>query len=147
MAFEIVCDALGGQHHGDVYIAGQVGQPLGVSGVGKTGEVKGVLVSGGRDDGVYFSAERESDGGLDSVAGDAARADDTVTIPVGISASQCPHTHGYSALRWNVGYLVFGTDEGDVGIEGLDQRTAGNLGADAAGITQRHRQPRPAVRS
>jgi hypothetical protein len=147
MAVGIVGNALRGEHHGHVDIAREVCEPLGVTGVGKTCEVKGVLVSGSCDDGVYFSAERESDRGLDGVAGDTAGADDPVTILVGVSTPQTPHTNRYSTLGGYAGNLVLGTDDGDVRIERLGQRTTRDLGTDAAGVTQRHRQPRPAVRS
>jgi hypothetical protein len=85
VAVRIVRHALRGEHHGDIDIAGEVRQPLGMTRVGKACEVKGVLVSWGGDDGVYFSAEREPDCGLHGVAGDAARADDAVTILIGVS--------------------------------------------------------------
>ena len=119
MALGIAGDALRGEHHGDIYTAGEVCQPLGVTRVGKACEVKGVLVSRGCDDGVYFSAERESNRGLDRVAGNAACADNAVTILVRVSTSPTPHTNRYSALRRYSGDLVFGTNEGDVGIERL----------------------------
>jgi hypothetical protein len=147
MALGIIGHALRREHHGDIDIAGEMCQPLGVTRVGKPCEVKGVLVSRGCDDGVYFSVERELDGRLDGMAGDAAGADDAVPILVGVSTPETPHTNRYSTLRWYIGDLVFGPYDGDVGIERLDQRAGGNLGADAAGITQRHRQPRLAVRS
>jgi hypothetical protein len=147
MTLGIVGNALRGEHHGHVDIACEVCEPLGVTGVGKTREVKSVLVSGGCDDRVYFSAERESDRGLDGVAGDAAGPDDAVTILVGVSTAQTPHTNRYSTLGGYAGNLVLGTDDGDVGIERLGQRTTRDLGTDAAGVTQRHGQPRPAVRS
>jgi hypothetical protein len=119
MALRIVGDALRGEHHGDIDIAREVCEPLGVARVGKACEMKGVLVSRGCDDSVDFSAEREPDRGLDRVAGDAACADDAVTILVGVSTPQTPHTNSYSMLRWYIGDLVFGTHDGDVGIERL----------------------------
>jgi hypothetical protein len=134
MAVRIAGDGLGGEHHGHIDIAGEVRQPLGVARVGKPCEVKGVLVSGGRDDGVDFSAERESDGGFDGVAGDAACADDAVTILAGVSTAQAPHTYRYSTLGWYIGDLVFGTHDRNVGVERLDQRTTGDLGTDAARV-------------
>ena len=124
-----------------------MGQPLGVTRVGKAREVKGVLVSGGCDDGVDFPAERESDSGLDGVACDAAGTDDAVTVLIRVSTAHAPDTDRYPALRRNVGDLIFGTHQGDVCFQRFDQRPGGNLGANAARITQRYSQPRPAVRS
>jgi hypothetical protein len=142
MTLGIVGDALRRKHHRHVDIADEVCQPLGVTGVGKTCEVKGVLVSGGCDDGVDFSAERESDGEFDGVAGDAACADDAFTILAGVSTAEAPDTYRYSTLSWYIGDLVFGTHDRDVGIERLGQRATRDLGTDAAGVTQRHRDPR-----
>src|SRR5688572_26693032 len=90
MAPRILGHAFRGEHHGDVYIAGQMRQPFGVARVGKACEVEGVLVSWGCYDCVYFSTDRESDGGLNGVAGDAARTDDAVTILARVTATQSP---------------------------------------------------------
>jgi hypothetical protein len=147
MADRIVGHALSCEHHGDIDVAGEVCQPLGMTGIREACEVEGVLVSGGRDDGVYFSTERESDRGLDGVAGDSARTNDAVTTFVGISTAQAPYPDRDSALRWYAGNLVFGTYEGDLGVERLNQRAGGNLGPDPARITQRYRESRRPVRS
>jgi hypothetical protein len=53
------------EHHRYVDVAGQMGQPFGMSGVGKSGEVKRVLVSGRGDDGVDLALEGQSDRSLD----------------------------------------------------------------------------------
>src|SRR5918994_7071334 len=106
MTLGVVGNALRGEHHGHVDIAREMCEPLGVTGVWKTCEVKGVLVSGSCDDGVYFSAECESDRRLDGVAGDTAGADDAVTILVGISTAQTPHNNRYSMLGGYAGNLV-----------------------------------------
>jgi hypothetical protein len=135
----IVWDALRGEHHGYVYIAGEVCQPFSMTGVGKTGEVEGVLVSGRCNDGIDFTVQRESDGGLDGVAGDAARPDDAVTILVRISAAEAPHANRDSALCRYVGDLVFGAHKGDVGFQRLDQRARGNLRTDTSRIAESHR--------
>jgi hypothetical protein len=142
MALGIVGHPFRGEHHGHIDIAGEVCQPLGMARVGETCEVKGVLVSGGCDDSVDFSAEREFDGGFNRVAGYAARADDAVTVLAGVSTAETPHTYRYSTLGWYIGDLVFSTHDRDVGIQRLGQRATRNLGTDAAGVTQRHRDPR-----
>jgi hypothetical protein len=147
MTVGIVGHALRREHHGDIYIAGEVRQPLGVTRVGKAGKVKGVLVSGGRDDGVDFSAEREPDRGLDGVAGYAAGADDAVTILVGVSTSHPPDTNRHATPGWNVCDLIFGTDEGDLGFERRAQGACRDFGADTAWISQRHGDARRCARS
>jgi hypothetical protein len=96
--------------------------------------VEGVLVSRGGDDGVHFSAERESDCGLDRVAGDPACADDALTILVGVSTSETPDSNCYASLGRYVRNLFFGTDEGDVGFERLGQRLARDLRTDTTWI-------------
>jgi len=48
MAASIVCHALSREHHGDIYIAGEVCQPLGMTGVREACEVKRVLVTNHR---------------------------------------------------------------------------------------------------
>jgi hypothetical protein len=115
--------------------------------VGKAGEVKGVLVSGSCDDGVYFTAQGEPDGRFDGMAGDTACTNDAIAVSGGVSTAHAPDTNRYPTLRRNVGDLIFRTHQGDVGFQGFDQRARGNLGADAAGITQGYGQARPAVRS
>src|SRR5919107_366712 len=139
MAIGIVCDALRGEHHGHIYIAGEVSEPLSVTGVGKAREVKGVLMRRSRDDGVDFSSERQPDGGLHGVAGDAAGANDAIAILVQISTAEAPHSDGDSVLCRYAGDLVFGTYEGDVGIEGVSQRVVCDLRTDTARIAKRHR--------
>jgi hypothetical protein len=138
----IVCDALGGEHHGDVYIADKVGEPFSMTGVGKAGEVEGVLVSGPCNDGIDFTTQRESDRSLDGVAGDAAGPDDTVTILVRVSAAEAPGTDRYSALCWNAGDLVFGTHDGDLCVDSMSECAACNLRTDPTGVAQCHGYPR-----
>jgi hypothetical protein len=50
---------LGGQHHGYVNIAREVGQPLGMTWIGKACEMKRVLVGWGSDNGVDFAVKRQ----------------------------------------------------------------------------------------
>ena len=76
----IVRRRLGRQHHGDIHVAGEVGQPFGVTGIGKAREVERMLVGGSGDDGVDFAAERELGGRLDRVSGDAAGPDGPVAV-------------------------------------------------------------------
>ena len=141
IAIRIVCNGLRGEHHGDIYIAGEVREPFGVTRVGEAREVKGVLVRGGCDDGVDFPAERESDGGLDGVACDAAGTDDAVTILVRVSTAQAPYADRYPALCRYVGNLVFSTHEGDVSFDWLPQYLCSDFGTNAARVPERHRKP------
>ena len=47
--------SLRGEHHRDIDVAREVGQPLGVSRIGKAGEMERVLVGGRGDDRVHFA--------------------------------------------------------------------------------------------
>jgi hypothetical protein len=86
--------SLGGQHHGDIHATGQVSQPFGVTGIGKAGKMKGVLVGGGGDNGVYLPAEGQLNGSFDRVSGNAAGPDGSIAIGTGVSGTQTPGAYG-----------------------------------------------------
>jgi hypothetical protein len=103
--------------------------------------VKGVLMSWGGDDGVYFSGEGEPDRGLDGVAGDASGTDHAVTISVGVSAAETPHSNCKSAMNRYLGDLIFGADQRNVGVDRSAQRASSDLRTDTPGIAQSHGYP------
>jgi hypothetical protein len=67
-----------------------MGQPFGVPGIGESCEMKCVLVRGRGDDRVYFAIEGQLGCSLDSVAGDATRLDDPLTVGGFFAASEAP---------------------------------------------------------
>jgi hypothetical protein len=75
---------LGGKHHGDVNVAGEACQPLGMSGVRKSCEMKGMLVGGGSDDRIYFATESQLYCGFHRVSRNPAGAQGSLTIGAGI---------------------------------------------------------------
>ena len=73
---------LGGQHHGHVDITGQMSQPLGVSGIGESGEMQRVLVRGSSHHRVYLALERQAHRLLHRMAGNAPGADGAASVAV-----------------------------------------------------------------
>jgi hypothetical protein len=136
---------LGSEHHRDVDIAGKVSQPFGMAWVGKTCEVKCVLVGRGCNDTVDLAAEGEPYRRLDRVARDPAGADDAITILVRIATAEPPASNRDSTLRRYPRDLVLRAHDGNLGPERFSQSASRNLGPDAPGISQRYRQPRPSV--
>ncbi len=132
---------LGRQHHGDIDVSGQVGQPLGVSGIGKSREVQRMLVGGSGDNAIHLTAERELGRGLHRVAGDTARPHGPAPVRA-IAASQTPGSHAKAAVGRNRANLIVGPDQRNFCRKGPSQGAGGDLGTDPARITQRHRDPR-----
>jgi hypothetical protein len=142
MAVGIAGCGFGGQHHRHIDIAGEVGQPFGVTGIGEAGEMEGMLVGGGGDDGVHFAAESELHGRFDRVAGDAARADLALAVRAGVAAAVSPGSDRYLTLRRNAGDLVLRANQGDLSFERLGQGAGRDLGPDPTRIPQRDGEPR-----
>jgi hypothetical protein len=113
----ISLSGLRGQHHGNVNVAGKVRQPLGMTWVGKTGEMEGVLVSGTGDDGVDLAPQREFHRRLNRMSSNPAGTDDAVAVRVAIAAAQCPRSDGDSAGARHRGDLILGTDDDNFGLE------------------------------
>jgi hypothetical protein len=90
-----------------------------MSGIGKTGEVERVLVSGSRDDRVHLAGERELGRGLDRVPGDATGVDGALTIGIGVAGAQTPGADGNLSPGWEWRDLVFGSYQDGVGVEGF----------------------------
>jgi hypothetical protein len=133
---------LGGKHHGHVRLAGQLRQPFGVTRVGESCEMKGVLVGGSGDDRVDFAAEGQPGGGLHGVAGYAACADDPVSVAIGFATTKPPAADRNAALRRHGADLILRPNDGDLRIERLRQSASGDLRPDAARIAQGDREPR-----
>ena len=87
-------ELVGGQHHRHVHVAGEMGKPFCVSWIRKAREMERVLVGGTCHDGIDFAVECELDRVLDGVAGDAARADDTMPIVSPFAAAELPTAGG-----------------------------------------------------
>jgi len=136
-ALGIVGRLLRSEHHGDIDVAGEVGQPLGVTGIREACEMESVLVGGRRDDGVDLAAEGELYRGLNGVAGDAAGANQPFAVRFRVTTAQPPCTDGDAPLSRYFCDLVFRADNRDLGFERLDQGAGDDLGSDASGVTQR----------
>ena len=128
---------LRGEHHRDVHVAGEVREPFGVSGIGKAGEMEGVLLRRRGDDRVHLARERELDRGLDRVAGEPARPDRAARSS-GRSPLPCPQVPTGTAARGRDRRdLVLRADQRHLGVERLLQRAGGDLRPDAARIAER----------
>jgi hypothetical protein len=79
--------------------------------------MKGVLVGRSGDDRIDFAAEGQPGRGLDGVAGDAAGADDPVSVAGGVAAAQLPAADCNAALRRQICDLILGTDQRDVCVD------------------------------
>ena len=104
--------------------------------------MKRVLMGGSGDDGVYFAGKGQPGGGLDGGARDAPGADGPFAVAI-ITRARAPGADRDPAPGRDGGNLVFGPDEGDVGLDRLRQRAGSYLGADAAGVSECDRQTRP----
>jgi hypothetical protein len=143
LARGIIRGALRGQHHGHVYIAGKVSQPLSVTWIGEAGKMESVLVSRRGDDGIDFAGEGELYRRLDGVACDTPRPDETIAVWVRVAAAQTPGAHGDFPLGRNRVNLVFRSDYCNLCVDGLSQSARCDLGTDSAGVAQAQRQTRP----
>jgi hypothetical protein len=142
MARRIAWCRIRGKHHGDVDISREMGQPFSVTRIGKAGEVEGMLVGGCGNDGVHFALKRQFDGGLDRVSGNAAGADHAIAVGVAVAQTKSPGSYRDTMLSGNRLDLVFGTDNGDLCIDGLNQRSGGDLRPDPARIAEGYSEPR-----
>ena len=104
--------------------------------------MQGVLVGGSGDNRIDFAAEGQPGRGLDGVAGDAAGADDPVSVAGGVAAAQPPAADRNAALRRHDVDLVLGPNDGDLRIDGLRQSKSRDLRPDAAWVSERYREPR-----
>ena len=100
-----------------------------------------MLVGRGGDDGVDFAGQRQLRRGFDRVSRDPAGPDDPVAIGIGVAAAQTPGAHRDLPLRVDRSDLVFRSNDGDLGCQRLSQCASGDLGADAARVADRDRQP------
>jgi hypothetical protein len=133
---------LGGKHHGHIHLAGQLRQPFGMTWVGESREMKGVLVSGCSNDRIDFAAQGQPGHGLDGMAGYAARADDPVSVAIAFAAAEPPAANRNAALRRHGADLVLRPNDGDLGIDRLSQCGGCDLRADPTRIAERYREPR-----
>jgi hypothetical protein len=130
---------LGGQHHRYIHLSGEMSQPFSVPRVGKSGEMKCVLVGRSSDDGIHFAIECQPGGRLDSMACDSAGSDDPVPVAVALSASQSPAADPDATLRRYGSDLVLRADDGDLCVNHLGQGASRDLGSDATRITKSNR--------
>jgi hypothetical protein len=107
-----------------------------MTGVGKSCEMKCVLVGRGGHDGIDFTALRQLDCGFDRVSGDAAGPDGPVSVGGRLAAAQTPGADRDLVLRLRRRDLVFCSDDRDLGIERLSQRACRDLRTDAAGVSE-----------
>jgi hypothetical protein len=133
---------LGSKHHGHIHLAGQLRQPFGMTWVGESREMQGVLVGGSGDNRVDFAAEGQPGRGLDGVARYATCADDALSVAIAFAAAEPPAADRNAALRRYGLDLVFRAHHRNLCIDRLSQRAGGDLGADPARITQGDREPR-----
>jgi len=137
-----VAGAFGRQHHCYVYVAGEMGQPLGVAGIGEACQVKGVLMGGSSDNGVHLTAERHSSGRLDGVSGNPAGPPGASVIRIGLAGAESPNSHTDVAGGGKCGDLIFRADQDNICGKRLGQSACGDLGTDPARIAQRNRYSR-----
>jgi hypothetical protein len=86
--------------------------------------------------------KRQFDGGLDRVSGNAAGADHTIPVGVAVAQTKSPGSYRDTMLSRNRLDLVFGTDNRDLCIDRLNQRSGGDFGPDPARITEGYSEPR-----
>lgn len=105
------------EHHGDVHIPREMGQPFGVTWIREAGEMESMLVCGSGNDGVYFALKRQLDSGLDGVPGNAAGADHTIAVGVPVAQTESPRSYRKTMLGGNGVDLVFGSDDRDLCVD------------------------------
>jgi len=137
-----VAGAFGSQHHCYVDVAGEMGQPLGVAGIGEACQVQGVLMGGSSDNGVHLTAERHSSGGLDRVSGNPARPPGASVIRTQPAGAESPGAHTNVAGGGKCGDLILRADQDNICGKRLGQSACSDLGTDPAGIAQRNRYSR-----
>jgi hypothetical protein len=119
-----------------------MGQPLGVSWIGKAGEVEGMLVSGSGDDRVDLALQRELDCSLDRMACQPAGSYDTSSILAAVARPLAPTAHREAPANSQLGELVLRPDQREVRVQRLGQCAGDDLRTDASRIAQRNRQSR-----
>jgi hypothetical protein len=132
------------QHHRHVDVAGEMRQPLGMSGKRKPCEVQRVFLCGSGDDAIHFTGERQLRGAFHRAPGDSAgvncaTARDTLRL--------APRTDWLVARGGDRCDLFAGADQGDVGIQLRGQRCGHDLRSNAARIPKGHREPDPGCHS
>jgi hypothetical protein len=98
--------------------------------------MEGVLLRGGGDDGIHFAVEREPDGGLHGVPGEAAGPDGASPVAGGLTAPHPPDTERHPARRRQCADLVLRADQGHLRRERVLEGPRGDLRADAARIAE-----------
>lgn len=111
-------------------------QPLGVSGIGKSCEMQGMLVRGSSHYRVYLALERQAHCLFHGVAGDATGADGAASVAAVITTPQAPATDRNPMICWNPSDLILGSHQRQFSADRLVQCGRSDLGADAAGITE-----------
>jgi hypothetical protein len=127
---------LGGKHHGHVDITGQMSQPLGMSGIGESGEMQRMLVRGSSHHGVHLALEREPHRLFDRMPRDAAGANGAASVAPVITAPQPPASDCNPMICRKTGDLILGPDQRQFSTDRLIQCGGGDLRPDAAGIAE-----------
>src|ERR687895_1046121 len=100
------------QHHGHVDVAGEMGQPFGMTWIGKSCEMKGVLLSRCRNDSVHPAIERQFDGGFHCVSGNPPGANGSTSIRRAVAGAEAPTAHGDRVGRLERCDLVLRPNDG-----------------------------------
>jgi hypothetical protein len=132
----------GRQHHGHIDVAGEMSQPLGMAGIRKACQVKGVFMGGGGNDGVHFAGQGHSSGGLDCSSRDPSGPHGAAAVGIRITGAEPPGADADVTRGGERGDLIFGPHHHDVSGDGLSQGTGGDLGAYPPRIAQRNRDAR-----
>ena len=124
--------SVGGEHHRDIHAAGELRQPFGVSGIGKAGQMEGVLLGGRGDDRVHFAAERQLDRRLDRVAGEPPRPDGAGPVVRLLAAALAPGADADPARGGNAAIWSSAPTSVISASSGCSSARRGDLRSDAA---------------
>ena len=121
-------------------------QPLGVSRIGESCEMQGMLVSRGGDDRVDFAVQRQLDRLFNGVAGDAAGANYPVPVGTALTRAEVPVAYCNPVSAREGINLIAGTDQSNLRLDRLAQCGGRDLRTDPARITERDGKSRRLLR-
>jgi hypothetical protein len=127
---------LRGEHHGHVDITGQMSQPLGMSGIGESGEMQRMLVRGSSHYGVHLAVEREPHRLFHRMPRDATGATGAASVAAVITAPEAPASDCNPMICRKTGDLILGPHERQFSLDRLIQCGGGDLRPDATGIAE-----------
>jgi hypothetical protein len=132
-------EGIDGEHHRDIEAASQLGQPFGMAGIGKAGQMESLLVGGPGDDSVHLSREGELHGVFHSVAGNPTGTNDPSRAFFRLMGA--PRAGRDSVCRRDRCDLVFGSDDDNVRVYRITEGACRDLGTDPPRIAQSDRDP------